>query len=539
MNTTMQKLLDAAPARALDAEARNNWGLDPFALVEAAGRACAEVFAARCPAFFSDGRTPRLAVLAGSGNNAADAMVMLRALIFSDRAAASSSVLVISKLPEAGDYTPRSQACRSLKALGVRFLTDSSEAALSAVLAGCDGIIDGIAGTGLTGPLAGVYAAWAGTLAALRESGGAASREPPAPVIISIDVPSGLFDLWHSGDPLVTADLTLAIEPLKTALFKPVARSRCGEILPVRGIFPPALLAGLSGADEVNWKAARQFIAPVKKDDYKYTRGLVEIHAGAKSSAGAACIAARGAQAAGAGLVRLFVDAGIYPLAAQVLGVCAAGIMVAEERDARGGGADDADSDAGRYRFRPDAMLLGPGWGRDKRRLDILEAAFEREAGGLALVLDADAIALSRGHVFHGNALLTPHIGEFCAFTGYDKRDVLDNPLPPLRETAAKINACIILKSHVLFIAAPDGRHGILDGMHPVLATGGSGDLLAGICAALCARRNAAPFDAYTAALCASALLEETAREAEKTRRFLDPLDLAPITAAIAGKAWL
>jgi NAD(P)H-hydrate repair Nnr-like enzyme with NAD(P)H-hydrate dehydratase domain len=77
--------------------------------------------------------------------------------------------------------------------------------------------------------------------------------------------------------------------------------------------------------------------------------------------------------------------------------------------------------------------------------------------------------------------------------------------------------------------------------MTPVLATGGSGDLLAGFCAAIAARmaKQDRGFDGYTCAITASALIDASARSKSIETRFSDPLELAAIAAGLAGEAWL
>jgi NAD(P)H-hydrate epimerase len=101
----------------------------------------------------------------------------------------------------------------------------------------------------------------------------------------------------------------------------------------------------------------------------------------------------------------------------------------------------------------------------------------------------------------------------------------------------------ILFKSHVMIVAEPDGcggRIGFIDGMNGALGTGGSGDLLAGFCAAIAARMRVAEqqvFDGYTVAAAAGTLLIEASRG--MGGRFYDPLELASPAAAAAGLAWL
>jgi NAD(P)H-hydrate epimerase len=198
--------------------------------------------------------------------------------------------------------------------------------------------------------------------------------------------------------------------------------------------------------------------------------------------------------------------------------------------------------EAGNDRFQPDAALVGPGWGRGADRAGILEQYLSLEAEGLPLVLDADAIYLATARSFHGNAILTPHAGEFAAYTGIPKDDMLADPAPVLRRFAKEKNAHILFKSHVLYAAAPDGRLGIIDGMCPALATGGSGDVLAGFCAAIAAHQMRAAggvFDGYACACAAAALLIEAVQAPAIAGRFIDPAELADQAASIAGRTWL
>jgi NAD(P)H-hydrate epimerase len=324
--------------------------------------------------------------------------------------------------------------------------------------------------------------------------------------------------------PIIRADATLAIEPAKVCIYTPAARLFAGTILRVGAVFPPALIeAHTQRVELLTWDSIRMRLGPVSPAAYKHERGTVEIRAGSPGFSGAARIAGRGAQAAGAGLVRLIVDERIYPM----LAASAGGVMVAGDTEAA-------------VPFQGDAILLGPGWGKTRARSLILQKALEQEAAGVPLILDADAIALAGDSTFHGNCILTPHPGEFAAWSGLPKAAVLANPGPVLIDYARKRRATILFKSHVLYIAAEDGRLGILDGMAPVLAAGGSGDLLAGLCVAIAARtRHEGRFDGYICAALAAALLLAAGTSATACHRFTDPLELADIAAGIAGAAWL
>jgi NAD(P)H-hydrate epimerase len=522
-----EALVSTSGSRALDKEASEQWGLNHFALVEAAGRACAQALSGVCKREFS------CIVLAGKGNNAADALVMLRALILDGYAAPlDCSVFAMQEFAQSpeGAESPLSQAMLSVRKLGVPVrIWDAKEAA--AALAGTDVVVDGIAGTGLIGPLHGVAMNMAETINAVSRDRDASPGGRP--FIVSIDMPSGNFDGWQPGMPIVAAHATLAVEPRNLCLYTPSARPFAGTIIPVNGIFPISLIEKYREARLVGWEDIAAEIPPVHKTAHKYERGLVEVRAGSPGAAGAARLAALGAQAAGAGLVRLIVDPSLYP----VIAPSCSGVMVVPD----GVSAPGATAAA---------VLLGPGWGRGEDRMRLLQACLPLEEQGIPLILDADAIALAKDLVFHGNAILTPHTGEFAAYTGLPKDEILANPVPVLRRFAADKNVYILFKSHVLYVVSPDGKLGIIDGMNPLLAAGGSGDVLAGFCAAISARWGYAAAQTtakhgnsncpwWTCACAAASLLVRAAESGGIAGSFVDPGELSRAAASIAGSTWL
>jgi len=537
------RLITPENSSALDKEASASWGLDPFALVEAAGRACAFAMEKELPDAISAGP---LLVCAGSGNNGADAMVMLRVILMKNSKLRNATVL-LSRFPAPGENNPRSEAIKALQMMGVPVIAWNGIENTLDLFRNAALIIDGIAGTGISGALEGIPLEMVTAINekrnTVRGGGSTACREgAPLPVlVVSIDVPSGGGSGWKPAFPVIHADYTLAVEPLKTVLYTPALRPCCGKIIPVRGIFPQQLLARYGDAELLRWEDRRAAILPVPPDAYKYRRGVVEIHAGSTGSAGAARIAAAGASAAGAGLVRLVVDDSLYPILAPSLG----GSMAVPASTWSGESAvGKKSSGTDRGRFKPDAFLLGPGWGRGTERRDVLRQALEAEKSGIPLVLDADGIALLKdlfpeNHfpVFHGRAILTPHAGELEELSGIPKERLLSEP-GLIAELAEKMNAVILFKSHVMILAGPDGRLGFIDGMDPSLGAGGSGDLLAGLCAGIAGRTRAADsFDPYAAAAAAGTLLVAASRRIK--RRFYDPLELAQPAAALAGRAWL
>ena len=537
-------LSSSEKAQALDGEA-GAWGLAASELVKAAGESCAGQFVKYCTQFYGGAnghshKLPKIVLLAGAGNNAADGLVMIQALLAQGIAALQKiTVLTTKPLPEgkapAKEKTVFEKTIHSIQLLNVPVM--EWEPRYVKLLKQADIVIDGITGSGLKSPLKGKALEMVNAVMDLRQ-------KENAPLVVSIDVPSGLFDGWQPQMPIIQADVTLAIEPQKICLYYPAARPMAGDIVPVRGIFPCALLEKYREASLLNWKNCAAAIPPISADAYKYTRGLVEIWAGSPGAAGAAMLAARAAQSAGAGLVRLIVDPSLYPVLAPGSG----GVMVVPDSEH----GKDLHGDP-KPRFAPDALLLGPGWGRGIDRAKLLEQFLPMEKNGIPLILDADAIALARNIRFNGNAIITPHPGEFAEYTGLPKEQILAEPLPLLQRYAKKNNVHILLKGHVLFIVSPSGETGVIDGMIPALAAGGTGDVLAGFCAAIAGRvyhnrslqrsnsrrRNLqrSAFDGFSCAAAAATLLMEAGRALAGT--FFDPGELAHAAAGIAGRAWL
>lgn len=139
-----------------------------------------------------------------------------------------------------------------------------------------------------------------------------------------------------------------------------------------------------------------------------------------------------------------------------------------------------------------DALVIGPAMSCP-RQASALVGALLPEATGLPVVLDAAAL-MALGD--HANALaartrptiLTPHLGEMAALLQCGAEAVTQDRENAVRRCAAQFGAIVVLKGAVSLVAAPDGRLFAYSGGNVGLATGGSGDVLAGIVAALLAR---------------------------------------------------
>ena len=214
-------------------------------------------------------------------------------------------------------------------------------------------------------------------------------------------------------------------------------------------------------------------------DSHKGDYGRVLIIAGAEGYTGAPALAARAALRSGAGLIFTGVPRCVYPIVASKLD----GPMVFPLADADGKLTFAALPAILEKLERADACLLGPGLGRGEA-VDALVCAIVKQCR-CPLVLDADGINAAAGHmdVLRGAAcsvILTPHEGEFRRLTAAAEPDRIAGAQILARETG-----CIVLrKGHETVIT--DGANTYINRTgNPGMATGGSGDVLAGIIAAL------------------------------------------------------
>ncbi len=479
----------------IDSQAINNFGIPGSLLMENAGIKCWTYIKNYLE--INNKHKENLLIVAGSGNNGGDALVIARQAWISGY---TKLKIILSKETGNEMFLLHKKICDNLDIPVLIFKKDKKSVKDTITESGL--IIDGITGTGLLGSLRPTEA----ELVTLVNSSPGTK--------IAIDIPSGLGEEFKKSNPVIKADITLTIGLPKTILYYPSQRVYAGKIVVVKIGFPPSLLDNPRDAGNIFYKDIN-LLPEIIPWAYKGERGHTAVFAGTKGTVGAAVLSASAAGRARSGLVTLFIDSNIYKIAASHL----SSIMVK---------TIDTDSETP-VLTKFSSILAGPGWGITGR-VQFLEKLFESnipgvlDADGLNLLLKMESLFETNPGYLKGSWVFTPHPGEFEGLSGIDKEIFLSSPLSYLRKTAAKYGAVIVLKSHVTFIVNPEGDYTVVDGMNPSLGIGGSGDILSGIIAGLLAQG----LDAYNAAILGVTLHQNIGKSCFREKGWFLAEDLLP-----------
>src|SRR3989449_149997 len=416
--------------------------------MEAAGRAVAQVIAREFPEVIARG----VLVAAGAGNNGGDGWVVAGALH-----AAGVPVSVAALDPKTDDAIDNRALAR---VDGVREIGRDEPWPAAAVA------VDALLGTGATGPARGDVLALAQRLVAYGAT------------LVAVDGPTGLdLSSGEAHGPVRAAVSVTFGGPRRGHL---LARDWCGKLVVVDIGLPPADPSWPVLVTDA-WAGAR--LPKLTPTMHKGDRGRVTVVGGSNGMTGAALHAARAALAAGAGLVKLVAGAETIAAARTSL----PDVLTVES--ALGPELEPSAAEALEW---ADALVVGPGLGRDPDPGPVLQAAPALRPG--PPVLDAGAPTLFQGPAPERPLVLTPHLGEFRAQFGDQLADAAANDRwAAAAKAAQKVKGTVLLKGVPTVIADLRGPIHVVASGNPGLATGGSGDLLAGFIGAFLARGSAGP----------------------------------------------
>jgi len=247
---------------------------------------------------------------------------------------------------------------------------------------------------------------------------------------------------------------------------------------------------------DADWRAAHPLPDHGRGTD-KNSRGRVLLVGGSMFVPGALGLTGEAVLRSGAGKLQIAtVDAGAMHLGVLVPEAAMIGLPTDEDGEIGEGAAAKLVEPARHC----DCVLIGPGMVSKPGGKGLVEGLLAALGDDHVALLDAAAISCV-GEIapviarLGGRAILTPHHGEMASLTGADIEEIAADPLGIARRTARLFNAIVVLKASETVIVAPDGAALIYGSDCVGLATGGSGDVLAGIIAGLAAQ-GADPFDA-------------------------------------------
>jgi hydroxyethylthiazole kinase-like uncharacterized protein yjeF len=419
----------------------------------------------------------RIAILCGKGNNGGDGFVV--GTLAQQKGAEVSTFLFAGLDQIKGDARHHLEATiqHGLSVNEIR--TQSEFEGVTRALFEADVVIDALLGTGIKGSPTGHIA---------RAIDKVNQTECP---VISVDVPSGLdAQDGNCSGPCINADHTVTFALPKLGHFFQPGRSHCGRIHLVDiGISNEDVLAEGIDTSLIAPNGAAPLLPLRAPDAHKGDCGRVVIIAGSHGLTGAAALAGRAATRAGAGLVTVGVPESLNDIL-EIKLTEAMTRPLPEVRKARCLALRSRGQILGLIQS-VDCVALGPGLGRHRETEELIRRLLRDIQ--VPLIIDADALNalagdLNRLRELETPTIVTPHPGEFCALTGVGMDRIRSNPIEEARKLAESCKITVVLKGSPTLVAAPDGSVYVNPSGNAGMATGGTGDVLTGVLAALIAQ---------------------------------------------------
>ncbi|HYE88737.1 MAG TPA: NAD(P)H-hydrate dehydratase, partial [Vicinamibacterales bacterium] len=403
------------------------------------------------------------------GNNGGDGFVVARTLL---QRGFDVSVFVIGRLGEIkGDARTNLTILGNIGQTVVEVADETAWELHGGEITAHDLIVDAIFGTGLSTPLSGFLET---VVADINEAG--------VPVV-SIDLPSGMSaDTCDLIGDSIEATVTVTLAAPKLPLVLPPAETKAGEVVIADIGIPDGVIEQLEGPriELMTRDQMRAVIQPRAADAHKGDFGRVLVVAGSMGKSGAAVLCAQGALRAGAGLVTVASPRSCQPL------IAAHGVEYMTE------GVDETAEGTVHYAaadrvlgIDADVIVAGPGLGRGEAVTTFVRELLDKHEG--PLVLDADALnafADEPGLLVGRDGrdlIITPHPGEMARLVGCTVEDLQADRIGIATDFAKRHKLYLVLKGYRTLVVTPDERVFVNPTGSPGMATGGTGDVLAGM----------------------------------------------------------
>ncbi len=458
----------AQEMRDIDRAATEKGGVPSIVLMENAAIACVN----ELKKDFGCLKGKRTAIFCGKGNNGGDGFAIARHLC---SAGADVSVFLVCGSEFSGDAKINFDIINKIDAINTDVISDTDN--LKYIIRANDIIVDAIYGTGIRGSVTGI------SYDVINEINENSSYT------LSVDVPSGInSDSGEVCGICVNAHKTVTFASYKIGMLLFPAADYIGETVVADISIPDYIIEESAAAATVtDAEFVRKNFPKRENNSQKGDYGKLLVIAGSEGLSGAAYLSSRSAVESGSGLVTLAlpdcISAAMESKTTEVMTL---------PLDSIGGHiSSTAVKKILEYMEKADAVLIGPGLGRSRDARIVLCEVLKNS--NIPVIIDADGINAAAEEM---NAvkdcqcplIFTPHAVEMSRLTGLDKDYIEENRLTVSREFAEEYGATVILKGHHTVVTAPDGEQYINITGNSGLATGGTGDVLAGITASLAAR---------------------------------------------------
>lgn len=462
----MLKACYASQMRSIDKAAEQVGKIPGIVLMENAAMACVRELERD---FDLAGKS--VAIFCGSGNNGGDGLAIARHLY---NMGVKVKVYLVGGIEFSGDAKINFDIVNGTD-IAVDTVTDTD--AFSYVIRSYDIIIDAILGTGIQGDVrAGIF----DIIKLINEN---------ARYVLSVDVPSGIdSDSGKICGICVNADKTVTFGAYKTGMFFYPAADCLGEVVVSKISIPDYIIEGQGIQTNVtDSEFVRSVIPKRDENSHKGDYGKLLIIAGSEGMSGAAYLCAQSALKSGAGLITLACPRCINA----VLEEKTTEVMTLPLPDSCGHIAYQAADIISERIESCDAILIGPGLGRSDDAVGVVKTVLGKST--VPIIVDADAIfavAQDKSVLRDCNCdlIFTPHAMEMSRLSGLDVSYIEDNRLEVSKEFCEDTGAVLLLKGHHTIVTAPDLTQYFNNTGNSGMASGGSGDVLSGIVAALVAR---------------------------------------------------
>jgi|1186.fasta_scaffold00023_2 hydroxyethylthiazole kinase-like uncharacterized protein yjeF len=485
------KIISAAEMRAIDRATSERFGVASLTLMENAGNAVAEHVLRAYPSAQS------IVVFCGKGNNGGDGFVAARHLHENGRPV---HVLLLADPAELRGDAAVMYGKLPVSAVVVRSEEELHSDRIRAPFQ-ADLYVDAILGTGFTPPVSGLYAKAIELMNA--------SQTP----VVAIDIPSGA-----DADALGSQRGTIARASSVVTFTAP----RPAHVLGMLAT-GPTIVAPIGSPDEVIASSLNlnlitpldfsSMVATRRADSNKGNYGHVLVIGGSLGKAGAAAMAGMAALRAGAGLSTVATPKSVLATAAAFHPE-----MMTEPLPETEAGtiATNAAVRISELLKGMTVAAIGPGISRDPHTATLVRSLLEHQE--VPIVLDADGLNAFEGHAGDLNGkdrtlVITPHPGEMARLLSCSVPDVQKDRLGVARKFASDHVLTVVLKGHRTLVVQPDGEAWVNTTGNPGMSTGGTGDILTGMVAAMIAQSPKDPLRAICAAVYLHGLAGDVMRE--------------------------